>query len=169
MRMAQDRGLRGEWSDTRAGGDRSRTVDDNGQTAPGCGITIRGPLTTRQDTLLRDIVVRFLRVRPGPHTGWNQDAVSFDNVERCILDHISLSWGSDENMGIYNARISQCSGVRSRSPTRKVIRMAAAQCRPAERSGWNPNHDSPQPVHPPPAPQSRCGQRAVGHPQQCFL
>lgn len=75
-----------------------------GQTAPGTGITIRGPFTTRQDTLLTDIVTRFLRVRPGPHTGWNQDAVSFDNTERCILDHLSLSWGSDENMGIYNAR-----------------------------------------------------------------
>ena len=75
-----------------------------GQTAPGAGITIRGPLTTRPGPELRDIVVRFLRVRPRPHTGWNQDAVTFDDVAHCILDHISCSWGSDENMGLYNAR-----------------------------------------------------------------
>ena len=75
-----------------------------GQTAPGAGITIRGPLTTKPGPELEDIVVRFLRVRPGPHTGFNQDAVSFNNVARCILDHVSLSWGSDENMGLYNAR-----------------------------------------------------------------
>jgi pectate lyase len=75
-----------------------------GQTAPGAGITIRGPLTTRPGPELEDIIVRFLRVRPGPHTGFNQDAVSFNNVARCILDHVSLSWGSDENMGIYNTR-----------------------------------------------------------------
>jgi len=75
-----------------------------GQTAPGAGITIRGPMTTRPGPELEDIVIRFLRIRPGPHTGFNQDAVSFNNVAGCILDHISLSWGSDENMGLYNAR-----------------------------------------------------------------
>ncbi len=75
-----------------------------GQTAPGAGITVRGPLTTKPGPELRDLVVRFLRVRPRPHTGWNQDAVTFDNAVRCILDHVSCSWGSDENMGLYHAR-----------------------------------------------------------------
>ena len=73
-----------------------------GQTAPGAGITIHGPFTSQSGPELRDVVVRFLRVRPRPHTGWNQDAVSFNNVAGCILDHISLSWGSDENMGLYD-------------------------------------------------------------------
>jgi len=75
-----------------------------GQTAPGAGITIHGPLTTKPGPELEDIVVRFLRVRATPHTGFNQDALSFDNVRKCILDHLSISWGSDENMGLYNAR-----------------------------------------------------------------
>ena len=80
-----------------------------GQTAPGAGITIRGMLSTLYDEqgLARypDIVIRFLRIRPDPIPGvsW-ADAIQFSGVRRCVLDHISCSWASDETMDIYSTQ-----------------------------------------------------------------
>ena len=80
-----------------------------GQTAPGAGITIKGMLITKYDPegLARypDIVIRFLRVRPDPVPGvaW-ADALQFSGVRNCVLDHLSLSWSSDETMDIYSSR-----------------------------------------------------------------
>ncbi|MFH1068799.1 MAG: pectate lyase precursor, partial [Candidatus Glassbacteria bacterium] len=82
-----------------------------GQTAPGAGITIGGKLAT--DTtgggVVSDIVVRFLRVRPeqlATGDGSDQDAVQFNRVNRCVLDHLSIAWSTDENIGFYEARES---------------------------------------------------------------
>ncbi|MBW7998481.1 MAG: pectate lyase precursor [Candidatus Glassbacteria bacterium] len=82
-----------------------------GQTAPGAGITIRGKFAAESadSGRLGDIVVRFLRVRPvqlSTGDGSDQDAVQFNMVDRCILDHISVAWSTDENIGFYQARHS---------------------------------------------------------------
>jgi pectate lyase len=77
-----------------------------GQTAPGAGITIQGMLHTSYDVAdkLEDIVVRFLRVRPNPVlVGNNGDAIQFSRARRCVLDHISCSWATDETIDIYSA------------------------------------------------------------------
>jgi len=79
-----------------------------GQTAPGAGITITGMLYTPWDpsgqARYRDIVIRFLRIRPDPIPGvsW-ADAIQFSGVRNCVLDHISCSWASDETVDIYSA------------------------------------------------------------------
>ncbi|HLA38666.1 MAG TPA: pectate lyase precursor [Candidatus Glassbacteria bacterium] len=80
-----------------------------GQTAPGAGITINGKLSadTTGGGRLSDIVVRFLRVRPEQiltGDGSDEDAVQFNRVERCVLDHLSISWSTDENIGFYETR-----------------------------------------------------------------
>ncbi len=75
-----------------------------GQTAPGAGITIEGILATRYriSPPCNDIIIRHLRVRPRPvrrksHTG---DCLQITNVNPLIIDHVSCSWGSDENMDL---------------------------------------------------------------------
>jgi pectate lyase len=79
-----------------------------GQTAPGGGIALRNdPSNTKPSLLVRshDVVVRYLRVRPGPSTlptsvgrgiGISGDAY---NV---IVDHCSVSWGVDTNMTVWD-------------------------------------------------------------------
>lgn len=79
-----------------------------GQTAPAPGITLRGMLYTPWDPTgqarYSDIVIRFLRIRPDPIPGvtW-ADAIQFSGVRRCVLDHISCSWASDETVDIFSS------------------------------------------------------------------
>ena len=66
-----------------------------GQTAPGDGITLRGqPLIIAAD----DVIVRYIRVRPGDETGVQDDAISITRGRRIILDHVSASWSVDETL-----------------------------------------------------------------------
>jgi len=77
-----------------------------GQTAPGAGITIKGLLFSKDTPeRLADIVVRFLRVRPDSNETLNDtlDAIRFDRVKRCVIDHCSSSWASDETIDIFQA------------------------------------------------------------------
>ncbi len=79
-----------------------------GQTAPGAGITIEGMLVTpyRAAPNLHDVTVRFLRVRPPPATAISEggDCLQLTDIDRLILDHLSCSWGSDENVDVCSSR-----------------------------------------------------------------
>lgn len=86
-----------------------------GQTAPGAGITINGMLRKpysnwdkpRGDParlIYEDIVVRFIRARPKGPRGGNGDCIQFGDCDRVVLDHISCSWGSDENIDLCASR-----------------------------------------------------------------
>ncbi len=93
-----------------------------GQTAPGAGITLDGALTCggpyRHDLKgerVTDVIVRFLRVRASK----GGDAVGFIFVRRYILDHLSISWGTDENMGLStcdNFTVQWCANEESECP-----------------------------------------------------
>jgi pectate lyase len=81
-----------------------------GETAPGDGIAIRNAPDQPRPSLeihTHDVIVRHLRLRPGPHS-----------VESCcsgalglytfaaqdiMIDHVSASWGSDETIDTENA------------------------------------------------------------------
>lgn len=68
-----------------------------GQTAPGDGITLRGyGLNVQAD----DVIIRFLRVRPGDDAGIETDAISIFSGANIILDHCSTSWATDETLSI---------------------------------------------------------------------
>ena len=75
-----------------------------GQTAPGAGVTIEGILATRYriQPPCNDIIIRFLRVRPRPlrRKAATGDCLQITNVNRLIIDHVSCSWGSDENVDL---------------------------------------------------------------------
>ena len=76
-----------------------------GETAPGGGIAIRN--TDKQpepslQILTHDVIVRHLRLRPGPHAieSCCSGALGLytDAAHDIMLDHISASWGSDETV-----------------------------------------------------------------------
>ena len=66
------------------------------QSAPGDGIAIKGWSFMVQDT--HDVVVRYLRCRPGDVncSGFQGDAFDFVNATNVIADHISATWSVDE-------------------------------------------------------------------------
>ncbi len=70
-----------------------------GQTAPGDGICVAGE-TVWIDT--HDVVIRHMRFRRGEtFVGRRDDAIGGNPVGNIMLDHISATWGLDENMSIY--------------------------------------------------------------------
>jgi hypothetical protein len=70
-----------------------------GQSAPGDGICVAGEsfwINTH------DVVIRYMRFRRGEtNVGRRDDALGGDPVGNIIIDHVSASWGLDENMSIY--------------------------------------------------------------------
>lgn len=75
-----------------------------GQTAPGDGICIRGNNVKLSGS---DIIVRYIRFRVGAHMADGSDTRAqdglevTDNSQRIIIDHCSVSWGTDENLSAY--------------------------------------------------------------------
>ncbi len=76
-----------------------------GQTAPGAGITLAGRLFGDYDSAVGNIIVRHVRVRPkyDGSAGNQFDAVQFSLNKKVMLDHLSVSWGVDENIDLYEA------------------------------------------------------------------
>ncbi len=76
-----------------------------GQTAPGAGITIDGkfacsPKNMKGGERLKDVIVRFLRVRPRPRARHGYDAAIFFGIDNLMVDHMSASWGEDETLSL---------------------------------------------------------------------
>ena len=72
-----------------------------GQTAPGDGICIAGS-TFKVQT--HDVVIRFLRFRPGIEQTTDAMAVSLKSgpaPHNVVIDHCSFSWATDENASIW--------------------------------------------------------------------
>lgn len=70
-----------------------------GQTAPGDGICVTGA-SFLIDT--HDVVIRHMRFRRGASdVAFRDDAVGGNPVGNIMIDHVSASWGLDENMSIY--------------------------------------------------------------------
>jgi len=65
-----------------------------GQTAPGIGICISnynlGMLGAH------DVIIRYVRVRPGNTSGTTLDGMGMASADNCIIDHCSISWTQDE-------------------------------------------------------------------------
>ncbi len=76
-----------------------------GQTAPGSGITITGvdnPLI-RIRKGAHDIVIRHLRLRNGSGVadGDGHDCLVIESGSNILIDHVSFSWSTDENVSIW--------------------------------------------------------------------
>ena len=75
-----------------------------GQTAPGGGITLRGPAGATSDSTLNiqthDVVIRYLTIRKGPggeNDGLEISKQGVDKIYNVMIDHCSVSWGVDES------------------------------------------------------------------------
>jgi hypothetical protein len=77
-----------------------------GQTAPGDGICLR---KSTFKLFGNNIIVRYIRSRPGDISGSNSPAVYGMNMENCknfIVDHCSLSWAIEEVATFYDNKNS---------------------------------------------------------------
>lgn len=71
-----------------------------GQTAPGDGICLkRSPLKVDGT---HDIIVRYLRIRPGDERGEPTDGIEIRRSHDVIVDHCSISWTTDEGINTYH-------------------------------------------------------------------
>jgi pectate lyase len=68
-----------------------------GQTAPGDGVCVRAA-TTEINT--HDVVIRYLRFRRGDMKS-RDDSLGGNPVGNIMVDHVSASWGLDENLSLY--------------------------------------------------------------------
>ena len=70
-----------------------------GNTAPGDGVCVAGN-TVELET--HDVLVRHLRFRRGAtDVGDRNDSIGGNPVGNIMIDHVSASWGLDENMSMY--------------------------------------------------------------------
>ncbi len=71
-----------------------------GQTAPGDGICLKGHELQIGNT--HDIVIRYLRCRPGDQTSnpGDMDAISIWDAKDVIIDHCSGTWSTDECLSV---------------------------------------------------------------------
>lgn len=70
-----------------------------GQTAPGDGICVAGESVWINT---HDVIIRYMRFRRGEtNVGRRDDSIGGNPVGNIIVDHVSSSWGLDENMSMY--------------------------------------------------------------------
>ena len=81
-----------------------------GQTAPGDGICVAGEsfwINTH------DVVIRYMRFRRGEtNVGRRDDAIGGNPVGNIMIDHVSASWGLDENMSMYRHMFNPGDGTK---------------------------------------------------------
>lgn len=86
-----------------------------GQTAPGDGVCVAGE-SLLIDT--HDVVIRFLRFRRGAtEVTRRDDAMGGNGVGNIIIDHVSASWGLDENMSMYRHVYDRNGSKQEKLPT----------------------------------------------------
>ncbi len=79
-----------------------------GQSAPGDGVCVAGE-TVWINT--HDVVIRFMRFRRGEtYVGRRDDAIGGNPVGNIMIDHVSASWGLDENMSMYRHMYNDSTG-----------------------------------------------------------
>lgn len=81
-----------------------------GSTAPGDGVCIAGN-TVELET--HDVVIRHMRFRRGDvWVGDRNDSIGGNPIGNIMIDHVSASWGLDENMSMYRHMYSPPGGGR---------------------------------------------------------
>jgi len=80
-----------------------------GQTAPGDGVCVAGESVWLNT---HDVVIRYMRFRRGEtNVGRRDDAIGGNPVGNIMIDHVSASWGLDENMSMYRHMYNDSTGT----------------------------------------------------------
>jgi hypothetical protein len=87
-----------------------------GQTAPGDGVCVAGE-TVWINT--HDVVIRHMRFRRGEtFVGRRDDSIGGNPIGNIMIDHVSASWGLDENMSMYRHMYNDSTGaIEQKLPT----------------------------------------------------
>ena len=87
---------------------RAPYITIQGQSAPGDGVCLAGEsfwINTH------DVVIRYMRFRRGETwVGRRDDAIGGNPVGNIMIDHVSASWGLDENMSMYRHMYNDSTG-----------------------------------------------------------
>ncbi|MGC4235781.1 MAG: polysaccharide lyase [Niabella sp.] len=79
-----------------------------GQSAPGDGVCIAGESVWINT---HDVIIRYMRFRRGETwVGRRDDAIGGNPVGNIMIDHVSASWGLDENMSMYRHMYNDSTG-----------------------------------------------------------
>ncbi|HEX6428067.1 MAG TPA: polysaccharide lyase [Niastella sp.] len=80
-----------------------------GQTAPGDGVCIAGESVWINT---HDVIIRYMRFRRGEtNVGRRDDAIGGNPIGNIMIDHVSASWGLDENMSMYRHMYNDSTGI----------------------------------------------------------
>ncbi|HSC55038.1 MAG TPA: hypothetical protein VLC98_15510 [Phnomibacter sp.] len=87
-----------------------------GQTAPGDGVCVAGESVWINT---HDVVIRYMRFRRGETwVGRRDDAIGGNPIGNIIIDHVSATWGLDENMSMYRHMYNDSTGkIEDKFPT----------------------------------------------------
>jgi hypothetical protein len=87
---------------------RAPYITIEGQTAPGDGVCLAGE-TVWINT--HDVIIRYMRFRRGETwVGRRDDAIGGNPIGNIMIDHVSASWGLDENMSMYRHMYNDSTG-----------------------------------------------------------
>lgn len=79
-----------------------------GQTAPGDGVCVAGESVWINT---HDVIIRYMRFRRGEtNVGRRDDAIGGNPIGNIMIDHVSASWGLDENMSMYRHMYNDSTG-----------------------------------------------------------
>lgn len=80
-----------------------------GQTAPGDGVCVAGESVWINT---HDVIIRYMRFRRGEtNVGRRDDAIGGNPIGNIMIDHVSASWGLDENMSMYRHMYNDSTGA----------------------------------------------------------
>jgi hypothetical protein len=87
---------------------RAPYISIEGQSAPGDGVCIAGESVWLNT---HDVIVRYMRFRRGTtNVGRRDDAIGGNPIGNIMIDHVSASWGGDENMSMYRHMYNDSTG-----------------------------------------------------------
>ncbi len=88
---------------------RAPYVTIAGQTAPGDGVCVAGESVWINT---HDVVIRYMRFRRGEtYVGRRDDSIGGNPIGNIMIDHVSASWGLDENMSMYRHMYNDSTGA----------------------------------------------------------
>jgi hypothetical protein len=113
---------------------RAPYITIEGQSAPGDGICVAGESFWVNT---HDVIIRYMRFRRGQtNVGRRDDALGGNPVGNVMVDHVSTSWGLDENFSMYRHMFDPGDG--SKEEKLGTVNITISNCISAESlDTWN--------------------------------